>query len=96
MRNYFTRLNLPSYADSDSIKTALRNPGAKLSGQGLEDAKNILADATTLKMYQRAFTQYEAMRAAMDCIESSPGVDTNHWLARLNNFDLDPEDQIQP
>lgn len=94
MRNYFKRLNLPSFADKESILDALNKPGKKLTGQGLEDAKAILSNDATLKMYQKSFVQYEAMRAAMDCIESSPGLDTNHWQARLGNFDLRPQDNF--
>ncbi|MBX2883207.1 MAG: hypothetical protein KTR32_24860 [Granulosicoccus sp.] len=95
MRNYFTRLGVSPDTSEEELLSALEKPDIKLSGKGLEDAKAVLEDKVMLRMYQKAFLQYEAMRTAIDCIESSPGLDTNHWQARLSNFDSEPEEPIK-
>lgn len=95
MRNYFKRLNIAAHQDKDAIEKALTQPATnEKTGQWMEDARLTLLNDTRLKMYRQIFVQYEAMRAAQDCLESSPGVDTNHWQARLGNFDVDPLEKL--
>lgn len=95
MRNYFKRLKIEPNESKESIKRALNQPPSKsMPAQMMDDASIILMNEATLRMYQQIYIQYEAMRAAQDCLESSPGVDTNHWQSRLGNFDIDPLEKL--
>ena len=97
MKNYLGRLGLPRKTPVNELSTAI---DALLDQTGdvqsLADAQVVFEDATMRTHYERTHLQYEAINAALHCLESTGAVDTHRWTERLVEFDLDPEEPIDP
>ena len=88
MKNYLARLALPrkssESAITDAIEVAMENTG---DIQSVRDAQDILSDKVKRTYYERTHLQYEAISAAIDCLEAPGARDTHHWPERIAEFD---------
>jgi len=88
MRNYLRRLDLPRKASLAEIQNAVQSTMEDTTDfQSLADAENILSDKIIRTYYERTFTQYEAITAAIDCLDSSTAVNSQQWHDRIVEFE---------
>ena len=88
MRNYLRRLDLPRKASASEIQSAVQLSMEDTTDfQSLADAENILNDNVIRTYYERTYTQYEAIAAAIECLESSDAVDSQQWRDRIVEFE---------
>ncbi|MDB4223574.1 hypothetical protein N9850_07350 [Granulosicoccus sp.] len=88
MRNYLRRLDLPRKASPSEIQTAVQSSMEDTTDfQSLADAENVLSDKIIRTYYERTYTQYEAISAAIDCLDSPAAVDSQQWRDRIVEFE---------
>jgi hypothetical protein len=88
MRNYLRRLDLPRKAAIPEIQAAVQSSMEDTTDfQSLADAENVLSDNVIRTYYERTYTQYEAIAAAIDCLDSPIAVDTQQWRDRIVEFE---------
>ena len=88
MRNYLRRLDLPRRASPAEIQSAVQSSMEDTTDfQSLSDAENVLSDKVIRTYYERTYTQYEAIAAAIGCLESPTAVDTQQWRDRIVEFE---------
>ncbi|MFT5894336.1 MAG: hypothetical protein ACI8VW_001205 [bacterium] len=88
MRNYLRRLDLPRKASLSDIQTAIQSSMEDTTDfQSLADAENVLSDKVFRTYYVRTYTQYEAITAAIDCLDSPAAVDSQQWRDRIVEFE---------
>jgi hypothetical protein len=87
MRNYLRRLDLPPKASLPEIQTAIQSAMEETTDfQSLADAEDVLSDNVIRTYYERTCTQYEAISAAIDCLDSPAAVDSQQWRDRIVEF----------
>lgn len=88
MKNLLARLALPRKASeamiTDSIADALNDGGEQ---QSVLDAEAILTERVTRVYYERTHLQYDAIYAALDCLDAPDAVDSHQWRRRVVEFD---------
>lgn len=93
MKNYLARLGLPRKAMgpdiTDAIAEAMNYTG---DTQSILDAEAILTEKVTRAYYERTHLQYEAINAAIDCLQASGAKDSHRWDARVVEFDVTQEE----
>lgn len=90
MRNYLRRLDLPRKASTSEIEAAVQSSMEDTTDvQSVADAESILGDTIIRTYYERTHLQYEAIAAAIDCLESPIAKDTQEWGARVVEFEDD-------
>lgn len=95
MKNYLGRLGLPRKSPSAQLRVAMGNALDNTSDiESLVDAQVILEDATMRTHYERTHLQYEAINAALHCLQSPEATDSYRWKERLVEFDLEPRQPI--
>jgi hypothetical protein len=88
MRNYLHRLDLPRRASLSKIQIAVQSSMEDTTDfQSLVDAENVLSDKVIRTYYERTHTQYEAISAAINCLDSSVAVDSQQWRDRIVEFE---------
>jgi hypothetical protein len=88
MRNYLRRLDLPRKASMSEIQEAVQSTMEDTTDfQSLADAENVLGDKVISTYYERTYTQYEAITAAIGCLDSSVAVDSQQWRDRIVEFE---------
>lgn len=88
MRNYLRRLELSRKATASEIQTAVQSSMEDTTDfQSLADAEYVLGDRVIRTYYERTHTQYEAISAAIDCLDSSVAVDSQQWRDRIVEFE---------
>ena len=88
MRNYIRRLDLTRKAHSTEIEAAIKaSMEDTLDVQSVADAESILGDSIVRTYYERTHLQYEAIAAAIDCLDSPIAKDTQEWGARVVEFE---------
>lgn len=88
MRNYYRRLDVSRDASLSGIQTAIQSTMEDTTDfQSLADAECVLSDQHYRTHYDRTYTQYEAITAAIDCLDSSAAVDSQQWRDRIVEFD---------
>lgn len=88
MRNYLRRLDLPRKASLPEIQTAIQSSMEDTTDfQSLTDAESVLSDNLIRTYYERTYTQYEAITAAIECLDSSVAVDSQQWRDRIVEFE---------
>ena len=88
MRNYLRRLDLPRKASMSEIQEAVQSTMEDTTDfQSLADAENVLGDKVIRTYYERTYTQYEAITAAIGCLDSSVAVDSQQWRDRIVEFE---------
>jgi len=88
MRNYLRRLDLPRTATLSEIQTAVQSSMEDTTDfQSLNDTEYVLTDNIRRTYYERTYTQYEAISAAIDCLDSPNALDTQQWRDRVVEFE---------
>jgi len=88
MKNYLGRLGLPRKAETQLVEAALeRALGGAHDTRNLNDAKAVLSDSLTRTYYERTHLQYDAICAALSCLDSPEAQNTHRWKERLVQFD---------
>ena len=88
MRNYLRRLNLDRKASPSEVQTAVQSTMQDTTDfQSLADAENVLSDKLIRTYYERTYTQYEAITAAIGCLDSVEAQDTQQWRDRIVEFE---------
>jgi len=95
MKNYLGRLGLLRKATNSEVRDAITQA---LDGtediKSLLDAQTILDDAAMRTQYERTHLQYEAINAALHCLDFPEATNTHRWTDRLVEFEFVPEEQI--
>ena len=95
MKNYLGWLGLQRKASaaelSDAFENAQDNTG---DAQSLADANTILGDVTMRVHYERTHLQYEAINAALHCLEFPEATDSYRWSERLVEFDIESAEPV--
>ena len=95
MKNLLSRIGLPRRATeaqiTDAIADALNDDGDR---QSAIDAESVLTKKTSRAYYERTHLQYEAIAAAVDCLNAPMAVDSHQWRDRLKEFETEREDDI--
>jgi hypothetical protein len=95
MKNYLSRLGLPRKAAISEITHAISEAMKQTDDvQSLNDAELILSEKVTRTYYERAHLQYEAINAALECLDAADAVDTHRWAERLVEFDQEQADPL--
>lgn len=93
MRNYLRRLELTRKAHSSEIESAINaSMENTVDVQSVADAESILGDNIVRTYYERTHVQYEAIAAAIDCLDSPIAKDTQEWGARVVEFEDEDDD----
>ena len=94
MKNHLRRIGLPRKATeaqiTDAIADAMNDGG---DSRSLIDAESVLTKKTTRAYYERTHLQYEAINAALDCLNAPIAVDSHSWRERLYEFDTQFDDE---
>lgn len=88
MKNLLWRLGLPRKSAeasiTDAIDEAMRDGGDR---QSAIDAEEILLDRVKRAYYERTHLQYDAIHAAIACLDDPSAVDSHQWRRRVVEFD---------
>lgn len=88
MRNYLRRLELTRKAPTADIEAAVQSTMEDTTDvQSVADAESILGDTILRTYYERTHLQYEAIAAAIECLDSPVATDTQEWGARVVEFE---------
>ena len=95
MKNYLARLGLPRRSPENELRAALDSQLHEEQNEiSAQDAEAVLGSKVTRAYYERAHLQYEAISAALDCLNNAGAGDTHRWAERLIEFDVEPEDSL--
>jgi len=88
MRNYLRRLGLPRKASLSEIEAAVQLTMEDTSDfQSVSDAEHVLSDKVIRTYYERTHVQYDAIAAAIHCLDSPIAQDTQQWRDRVVEFE---------
>jgi len=88
MRNYLRRLNLRRKASQPEIESAIEASMEDTNDfQSVADAESILGDKACRIYYERTHLQYEAIAAAIACLDSPIAKNTQQWEDRIVEFE---------
>ncbi len=92
MKNYLARFGLSTDANADAIESALSaQSDVAADTLSLTEGKKVLTDPLTHKHYKRLHLQYQAMAAAVDCMQHTNARNTHRWQERLIEYPVDDE-----
>ena len=95
MRNYLRRLDLHRKASLAEIEAAVQTSMEDTTDvQSVADAEHVLGDKIIRTYYERTHLQYEAIAAAIECLDSPIANDTQEWAARVVEFE-DEDDSLR-
>ncbi len=95
MKNYLSRLGLSRKASDLDVADAIDNSMDTTGDiKSAADAETILSQVTTRVHYERAHLQYEAINAALECLDKPGALDTHRWPERLVEFDVEYDDTL--
>lgn len=95
MRNYLGRLSLTRKASQADVETAIEMALRETHDtQTLHDAEIVLCERVKRTYYERTHLQYEAISAALKCLQSPGAKDTHRWTDRLVEFEPPEEDDL--
>lgn len=95
MKNYLGWLGLQRKASAAELSDALEGAqGNAADAQSQSEAETILGDVTMRAHYERTHLQYEAINAAIHCLEFRDATDSHRWSERLVEFDIEPAEPI--
>lgn len=93
MRNYLQRLSLGRKAGTVEIQDAIENAMNETNDlESLKDADIVLSDKLTRTYYERTHVQYEAINAALSCLDAELATDTHRWPERLVEFEYETKE----
>ena len=93
MKNYLGMLSLTRKSSQEQVETALHQALKEMPDtQTISDAGKVLTDPVMRIYYERTHLQYEAIGAALKCLQAPGAIDTHRWTERLVEFDTDEDD----
>ena len=93
MKNYLSMLSLMRKSSQKDVEDALEQAMREtLHAQAVTDAEMVLTDPVMRSYYERTHLQYEAIAAALKCLEYPNAQDTHRWTDRLVEFDTEEDD----
>lgn len=95
MKNYLGRLGILRKAAQPDIETAIQAVMKETTDiQSIADADTVLSNKVTRTYYERTHLQYEAISAALDCLNSPIATNTHRWTDRLVEFDTELDEPL--
>ena len=93
MKNYYARFELSADTEADEIEQTLSaaHHDETMDTLSVTESQSVLMDPLTRTHYNRLHLQYQAMAAAVECLEHEDARNTHRWPERFVEYPVDQE-----